>query len=172
MLHTAERNSSVSGYHPRDVRIFTTNPRDLASPFDARHPEDIVFCCFFRELEQRAAFLKQTRFIAGTPLTVEADTQTLTEQLADEYRALQSAGNAQEAVYTAVRWWSGILRRGYHTYSLKIGFAPYRTSCILSFQELDTDSIRYNLSRALQMLEQDKGRVIDFFGFGGSGGRN
>lgn len=162
----------MSRHDFRDVRIYTTNPRDLNSPFDARHPEDIVFCCFFRELEQRAEFLKQTRFIAGTPLTVDADTQTLTEQLADEYRALQSSGNEQEAVYTAVRWWSGILRRGYHTYSLKIGFAPYRTSCILSFQELDADSIRYNLSRALQMLERDKGRVLDFFGFGGSGGLN
>lgn len=156
----------------QDVLIVITSPTGVAdprtfSPFDAPHPDELVFCCFFRTLEQRADFLKRTREIAATSLVPEEERAARNESLAEEYVRLHHEGKSGDAFLAAIRWWTGVMRRGYHAYSLKIGFAPYRTSCIVAFREMDTDALRHNLARALQFLEREKTRVLDFFGLGG-----
>jgi len=142
------------------------DPRDF-SPFDAERPEDLVFCCFFKTLEQRAEFLNRTRATATSSFIPEGERAAQNDALPEAYARLYREGEAGEAFLTTIRWWTGVMRRGYHAYSLKIGFAPYRTSCVISFRELDTNTIRHNLARALQFLEREKSRILDFFGLGG-----
>src|SRR5262245_12313948 len=126
----------------QDVLIVITSPAEVEdpgdfTPFDAEQPDDLVFCCFFKELEQRAEFLKRLRDIAARPPAPDEDPAELNAALRREYERLHAEGESGEAFFAAVHWWIGAMRRGYHSYSLKLGFAPYRTSCIVSFRELD-----------------------------------
>lgn len=156
----------------QDILIVVTSPTGVEnphafSPFEVDDPEDLVFCCFFKELDQRTEFLKRLRTIAGTPLPPDTDLETMHDQLAQEHARLLAEGASGEAFFTTIRWWTGVMRRGYHTYSLRVGFAPFRTSCIIAFRELDTAFLRMNLARGLQFLEREKQRVLDAFGLGG-----
>lgn len=161
----------------QDLLIVITSPPQMedsidTSPFDADAPDDLVFFCFFRQIEQRTEFLRRMRATADEAVTdaitrADSEGSDVNEAFATEYTRLLREGEAGEALFAAGRWWVGVMRRGYHAYSLKIGFAPYQTSCIISFRELDTPTIRRNLARALQFMEREKSRVLDFFGFGG-----
>jgi hypothetical protein len=155
----------------QDIRILLTNPIDAenpnsVSPFDIARPERLVFFCFFKQGEQRTDFLARLRHIAATAPSPDADRAALHETLSAQYARLQQQGESLEAFYVAIEWWAGAMRRGYHAYSLKIGFAPYRTSCVVAFRELETESLKRNVERALRCLEEEKGRMLDFFGLG------
>jgi hypothetical protein len=153
----------------QDVLLVITSPFGVEdprgfSPFDAEHPDELVFCCFFKELEQRTGFLDRLRAIAAAPLDADADRAALNDSMAEQYTRLYREGQAGEAFFVAVRWWYSVMRRAYHVYRLKIGFAPYRTSCLVAFRELDPDDLQVNLARALQFMEREKSRVLGFFG--------
>jgi len=155
----------------QDVLIVITSPRNIEdprgfSPFDAVYPDELVFCCFFKEPEQRAEFLARVKREAGSPPD-EVEPERKREELAREYVRLYAEGQADEAFYAAIRWWSVVKRRSYHAYSLKIGFAPYRSSCIIAFDEMEADTMKMNLARAMQFMEREKSRVLDFFGLTG-----
>jgi hypothetical protein len=138
-----------------------------STPFDAMEPDELVFCCFFRELEQRAEFLGHIRAIAAERHPPGLDRQARASELVAEYRRQYAAGESGEALLTAIRWRASVQQRGYHIYSLKVGFAPYRTSCVVSFAELDADAIRQNLAHALRLMERERSRVLGFFGLEG-----
>lgn len=155
-----------------DVRIVLTGPADAedsrgSSPFDAAHPDDLVFCCFFKTLEERTEFLDRLRAIAARSPDQDADRAALNTALAAEYVRLQREGDSGEAFFTVVRWWIGAMRCGYHVYSLKVGFAPYATSCIVSFRALETETLRRHATRAIKFLEREKSRILDAFGLTG-----
>ena len=82
------------------------------------------------------------------------------EQLLTRYRNLERDGNSVEAFFTAAEWWVGTMRRGYHSYSLRVGVGPYRTSAVISFRELTADQIKRNLSLAVQMVARARDTIV------------
>lgn len=160
-----------------NVSVVITNPArsddaDEQSPFSAVDPDDLVFAVFFREEEQRSAFLTQIKTVAGTLVDAGSDPDSAAMSLADEYRVLHAEGNGCEAMECVIKWRAGLMHQGFHVYRLKVGYPPYRTSCIISFRELDTPSIRRNLDCALHHLELEKSRMLGFFGMDGFIERN
>jgi hypothetical protein len=153
-----------------DACVVATCPSELEggyTPIELDWPDDLVFCCFFRSREERTDFLKRLRSYATIPCPTENDVEAQIEQLITRYRNLEKDSNSVEAFFTAGEWWIGTMRRGYHSYTLKVGVGPYRTSCIISFRELSADQIRRNLSRAVHSVEVEKDRVMNALGIGG-----
>ena len=153
-----------------DACVVATSPSELGSgytPIELDWPDDLVFCCFFRSREERGDFLKRLRSYATIPCPTEPDVEAQIEQLLTRYRNLEKSGNSTEAFFTAAEWWVGTMRRGYHSYSLRVGVGPYRTSCVISFRELTAEQIRGNLSLAVNSIEVEKDRVMNALGIGG-----
>lgn len=139
------------------------------SPFASSRPETLAFCCFFSSEEERAALLRRLRAIAGEPPPPETDREARALSLAEEYARHQSQGETEAALGTIIRWWSGLRRRSYHAYSLRQGIGPYRTSCLIALGELDGDTVRYAVMQALEVMNLERSRVLDFFGLGERG---
>jgi hypothetical protein len=151
-----------------DSRIMITGPLGVEtlndfSPADEEELEEKVFCCFFRTLDQRTEFLDQLRAIASesaqptSAITLPTSFEAAIEQI-------QSGADETEVLFATVRWWVTVRRKAYHAYRLKAEFAPYNTSCAVSFTELDPNMLRLSVLRALQVLEEEKSRIVDFFG--------
>ncbi len=136
-------------------------------PMEDESPDVYAFFCFFRTLEDRGQFLNRLREIAGQRLQAGAHRDLLERELALEYVDSARAGRTEEAMYTMIRWRTQLQRQGYHSYNLTEGVPPYRTGCVIAFDELPSESIRRHLARALQHIRQGRERVLDAFGFGG-----
>ena len=156
----------------RDLLVLPTSPFGIdfrVSPFDLDVPEELVYCCLFRSLDGRSDFLARLKAVAGEPMVAREDLQAIRDELVDEYLKLSAAGLAAEAFFTVARWWVAVKRRTYHSYSLRIGAGPYRTSCVISFRPLAPQMIRNAFETATYTLAQEKEHVLDSFGFAGLG---
>lgn len=157
-----------------DARVLITSPTGgddpaLYAPIeDDEEAADFVFCCFFHTTEQRAAFLARLRESAKEPPATADDRTALQSVLSDEYARQLADGRTEDALVTLARWWMRGMRRGYHAYNLKTAYAPWNASCIVSFTELDGPTMKANIARALDLLREEKSRVLDFFGFPGA----
>ncbi len=152
----------------RDLVVIPTSPFGIdshVSPFDLDAPEELVFCCLFRSVEDRTDFLARLKTIAREPLDSSDDIQEVRDALEREY--LQAIGSAGEAFFAVARWWIAAKRHTYHSYSLRIGAGPYRTSCVISFRPLSPQMIRNAFETAASTLIVEKARVLDSFGFAG-----
>ena len=132
------------------------------------NPQDLLFVAFFKTAELRSELLDQLRQLAKAPLPLDASAEAVEAELKQQYAEKWEDGDTSEALVTAVRWWTQIKRKPYHAYSLKAGVGPYVTSCLVAFDEPDTETMRFNLARALDVLERERNRVMDFFGWEGS----
>lgn len=155
-----------------DSRVVVTQPLEASespdySPFEATEPGELVFCCFFRTEEQRTAFLDRLRSIAREKPPAEDEQARLQSELETEYDRSRSAGDTEAAFFYVVRWWVNVRRQVYHAYSLRIAAGPYRTSALVAFEEQEGQSIRYNMALAVDALEEEKTRIMDFFGLQG-----
>lgn len=156
-----------------DIRIVVTSPASAThdagfSPVSFGDPEEILFVAFCKTTEMRADLLERLRATAKAAPVPEADQQATERETESEYLAHWQAGDTAEALVTAVRWWTQVRRKPYHAFSLKAGVGPYRTSCLVSFDEQDAVTMRFNLARALDLLERERTRVMDFFGWDGA----
>lgn len=154
-----------------DCVVVITNPIDQRtgrgiSPFEASDADEIVLCCFFRDADQRTSVLADLRKAAGRPETGDEDAESTTSTLHAQYDALCSAGDDRNALVTLVRWRAGVLRGGYHSYSLRDGYAPFRAVALLAFRRLEDDELRYHWSIAREMLDEERLRVMDVFAWG------
>ncbi len=120
------------------------------------HDEDAItetiFCCFFRTETSRNLFLSDLKRVAG-----DASATAEIEQTASSNEMLELIG--------AVNWWAHSKRKPYHAYRLKAEYPPYSSSCAISFVEPEANDLKLAVLRSLQVLEQDKSRVHEFFGF-------
>lgn len=157
--------------YQRPMRMIILSPsgvEDLQSfsPFRFSRPETLSFCCFFSSEEERAALLKRLRSIAAKLPPPEEERPKEAQRLAEEYAQLQAQGKTEEALCILIRWWSVLQRCSYHAYSLRRGIGPYRTSCLIALDELDEDVVRYACMQALEVMNLERSRVLDFFGLG------
>jgi hypothetical protein len=151
-----------------DIRIIITGAFGVEtlndfSPADEEELEEKVFCCFFRTLDQRTAFLDQLRAIAAESAQPQLGTLP-PSSFAEAIEHIRSGADEMEVLLAAVRWWVIVKRKTYHAYRLKAEFMPYNTSCAVSFAELDPNTLRLSVLRSLQVLEEEKSRIVDFFG--------
>ena len=153
--------------HP-DSRIMITGALGVETlndfaPADEEGLEEKVFCCFFRTLDQRTEFLDQLREIAAESAQPQS-AMALPTSFEEAMEHIQSGADETEILFAAVRWWVTVRRKAYHAYRLKAEFTPYNTSCAVSFREMDPNMLRLSVLRALQVLEEEKSRIVDFFG--------
>ena len=156
-----------------DIRVLITSPAnathsDNYSPLEDPNPENLLFVAFFKTLELRSELLDRLRQLAKAGLQADASVGDIEGGLKREYVEKWEDGDTSEALVIAVRWWTQVKRKPYHAYSLKPGVGPYVTSCLVAFEEPDTDTMRFNLARALDVLERERSRVMDFFGWDGT----
>lgn len=156
-----------------DIRVVIASPAsathdDSFSPISFAEPDEVLFVAFCKTAEMRAELLERLREVAKAPPLPESEREAAAGTLDVEYRDHARAGETAEALVTAVRWWTQIRRKPYHAYSLKAGVGPYRSSCLVAFEEPDAVTMRFNLARALDVLERERTRVMDFFGWEGS----
>ncbi len=142
-----------------------TSPRGR-SPLNVEDPEELVFCCFFRDTDGRTAFLDRLRGMATEAAREEPAQGDSRMAVAAEYARRETEGDSIGALFLALGWWVGREKRIYHVYRLKTGAGPYRTGCIISLAELDADELRWNLAFGVEEIEQTKARILDAFGFG------
>jgi hypothetical protein len=153
-----------------DVRVLITSPASAThdagfSPFQYGDPDEILFVGFCKTLDLRADLLRRLRE-AATQAAGSSSVDSL--ELERQFEAEMAGGETAGALITAVRWWTQVKRKPYHAYSLKAGVGPYVTSFLVAFDEPDTLSMRFNLARAVDVLERERTRVMDFFGWEGS----
>lgn len=153
-----------------ETHIVLTGPLERSGtgdilPSSEDGPSELVFCCFFRTVEDRSQFLGKFRQLAQSSETLtEADAVNRSIALADAYDLAEEEGRENDALLLALEWWIGIQRRGYHVYTLKVGAAAFRTSCVIAFRPLAPATIRAHIDRALLTIEEERTRVLDFFG--------
>jgi hypothetical protein len=145
-----------------DSRIILTTPlgaEELAdfSPEEPGELADVAFVCFFRTEDDRARFL-------GRLKTAAANQEN--PPTAGEIAALAEEERETALVEACVRWWTSASRKPYHAYKLKADYSSFRTSCAVTFEEAAQDELRLSVLRAIQVLEEDRTRVEDFFGWG------
>jgi hypothetical protein len=148
-----------------DIRVVITSPPGAAdspafTPFDWPTPDLLVLVVFLRDEDQRATLLRTLRDEAALAARDGADLK----DLAAGYARAHQSGRETEALCQLVRWRAGVLREAFHTYNLRVAFAPYRTSCLISFSELAPPDLRANVERAMRVIENDKSRLLDAFG--------
>jgi len=156
-----------------DIRVLITSPASAThdsdfTPMAHVYPNEILFVAFFKTAELRADLLARLREAAKEPIAAEGDREAAAVDIGREFTTQWKAGNTAEALVIAVRWWSNVKRLPYHAYSLKAGVGPYVTSCLVAFDAPDTVTMRFNLARAVDVLERERSRVMDFFGWEGT----
>ena len=156
-----------------DIRVIVTSPASAThdrsfSPVALPAPEELLFVAFCKTPEMRTELLQQLKASAALQPVAEPDRAAAERTLDADFREQWAEGETSDALVTAVRWWTQLKRKPYHAYSLKAGVGPYRTSCLVAFVEPDTVTMRFNLARALDVLERERTRVMDFFGWDGT----
>ncbi len=156
-----------------DVRVLITSPAaathdETYSPLAEPNSEALLFVAFCKTPEMRSGLLDRLREAAKLPAVPAEQREAIERKMKDNYAEHWAAGDTGEALVTAVRWWTQIGRRPYHVYSLKAGVGPYRTSFLVAFDEPNAATMRFNLARALDVLERERNRVMDFFGWDGN----
>lgn len=156
-----------------DTRVIVTSPaaatHDSAfSPMALANPTEVLFVAFCKTTEMRAELLESLRAAAKEPAIAETDREPIERELDVTFRNQWETGETAEALVTAARWWTRIKSKPYHVYSLKAAVGPYGTSCLIAFDEPDAVTMRFNLARALDVLERERTRVMDFFGWDGT----
>lgn len=153
-----------------DMVCILTQPEELhdmgISPIGDDAPENVVFCCFFRDAEPRSDLLARLHQEAGQR-PVEADeTAAEVARLSRLYSRCWQSDRTEDALAAVIRWRTLVLRRGYHTYTLKEGYPPYRFGCIVAFEALGAAELRETLDRARAIADGERGRIMDVFGWG------
>jgi hypothetical protein len=151
---------------PSDVKTFiltgsgVVEPRRF-QPLDEDGPEEILFGCFFHDEDDRAAVLSHLREVASTP--VEGLPGSLAIEVAMQMEDCRLRGDVAGLMLATLRWWTGIKRRGYHAYKLRMGVDRYRCSCIIGFRERSATELRDAIEPAIAELEEARERVAGFF---------
>jgi hypothetical protein len=156
----------VAAVLPSDVRAFVLSDEGVEDPRRFRplqisEPEDILFGCFFHDEDERAALLAYLRETASAP--VEPAPGALAEEVARELEHYRLKGDTAGLLVETVRWWTGVKRRGYHAYKLRVGVDRYRCSCVIAFRERTPEELREAIMPAVEELEEAKERVAGFF---------
>ena len=153
-----------------DMLCVLTTPADLhaigLAPFAGDPGDPVTFCCFFRDSGSRDAFLAKLRDVAATPPTVSESDEARTARLADQYTHHWRRGAPDEALTAAIEWRAHVSKRGYHTYSLREGFPPFRSGCIVTFEPLGAAELHAQFDQAVEVLSAEQGQVMDVFGWG------
>jgi len=119
---------------------------------DEDNVAETIFCCYFRTEQGRSQLIADLKTVAGDA------------SAAGEFEKLSDSAEYSELIGT-IHWWAHTKRKPYHVYKLKAEFLPYHTSCAITFAEPEPNAIKLAVLRSLQILEQDKSRVHEFFGF-------
>lgn len=151
---------------PSDVRVYVlSNDRVIEprrfQPLDIDEPEEIQFGCFFHDEDDRAALLGHLRDVATAP--IDGMPGALGLEVARDIEDSKLRGDASAMLVAAVRWWTGVKRRGYHAYKLRMGVDRYRCSCIIAFGERTPSELHNAIQPAMAELEEAKERVAGFF---------
>lgn len=151
---------------PSDVRVFMVSRDRLEvarrfQPLDVDEPEDILFTCFFHDEDERAALLGYLREVASSPK--DAAPGALGIEVAQEIEDSRLRGDASALMVATVRWWTGVKRRGYHAYKLRVGVDRYRCSAIIAFRERMPSELRDAIGPAVEEMEEARERVAGFF---------
>lgn len=153
-----------------DMLCVLTTPIELhaggLAPFAVAPDGPATFCCFFRDPETRTAFLNDLRKIAGGAPVAPQDADARTTCLADQYASHWRRRAPDEALASVIEWRTRVSQRGYHTYTLREGYPPYRAGCVISFEPLGTSELRAQLDRACEVLSAEQAQVMDVFGWG------
>ena len=113
--------------------------------------ETLIFCCYFRNDTRRDQFL--------------ADLKSLAAKTLSEPTSIRLSGfEPRKLLLGTVSEICGHLRQTYHSYKLKAEFAPYYSSALIAFTELDPTATRLAVLRSLQELESDKMRIMGMAG--------
>ena len=148
-----------------EVRLAITSPPGAAdspdfSPFEWPDADGLVFVVFARDEDQRAQLLRALRDAAAHAARDGVDAA----DAAARYAHAVTGRSGADALSEVVRWRAGALRAPFHTYNLRVACPPYRTCCLIAFQELATAELRANVDRALRVIENSKERMLDAFG--------
>jgi hypothetical protein len=150
---------------PSDIRVFPVlddrilEPRRF-QPLDLDEPDEILFACFFHD-DERAALLSHLRAISTLP--VEGAPGALGIEVAREIEDSRLRSDGAQLMVATVRWWTGVKRRGYHAYKLRVGVDRYRCSCVIAFRERTPSELRDAVAPAMDELEEARERVAGFF---------
>jgi hypothetical protein len=147
-----------------------TRPEHLhatgVAPFDGSDTAAPVFCCFFREVADRADLVSRLKAAAGRPPVAESDQAAETQRLSATYERHWKGGSTATSIEAAILWRALVLRREYHTYTLREGYAPYRFGVVISFAALTAAALRDHLEMAYAELDRDREEAMDMFGWG------
>ncbi len=139
---------------------------DPALIFQDATPGELVLCCLCRSEDGRRKLLRDMRFAAGQP-SPEADrreeeTRNVVEAFADAWEREDYA-----AALLAVIRWRCVLRGGpYHTYALRESDPPYPWRFLVTFEEQDAPTLRAAVAKVDRLLQDERERIMDFFGWG------
>ncbi|MGC8667998.1 MAG: hypothetical protein ACP5VE_07795 [Chthonomonadales bacterium] len=136
------------------------------TPFEVPDPESLVFVCFFRDRQDRARFTATLRQAIGRAALKPAEAPSR-EECAARFRDACAHAQSLEALLAVIQWWTTLSPRGIHLYNLALDYPPFRASSLVSFQELRNEEVRANAERALEMMDEERGRVANFFHWGG-----
>lgn len=140
--------------------------RDPSAAFRVRDPDVIAVCCFFADDSARSKLLRDLRTVAGQPPVAHDRAEMETAALIERYTDAWESNERIRALAELLRWRTCVHGRGYHTYTLKEGSPPYPYGVIISFSELDRDTLRLHLAEGHAQLLNEKNRVMDIFGWG------
>jgi hypothetical protein len=127
--------------------------------------EALVFFGFFRSREDRADFLGELRSEVSHHVVGR---HSHTSDSPHTNLPLLLRMDPARAALAAVRL-AADRALSYHTYSLRIGYAPYAVSAVLSFVELERSELERYANMASARMAQQKSRVLDAFGLSGYG---
>ena len=152
------------------VMVMITQPpdatREPVAVFNAPDPDDVCVCCFFRDEETRHALLRDMHTAAGQPSVQSSDRDSETAAIIQRFSEAWEAGDQTGALLALIRWRTVVQGKAYHTYTLKEGHPPYRWGLIVTFSEMDAESLQVNLADAHAKLLSEQARVMDIFGWG------
>ena len=151
---------------PSDARVFVLADDRIVEtrrfqPLDADEPDEILFACFFHDDDERAALLGHLRDVSVAPLG--AVPGALGIEVARDIEDSRLRSDAVGLLTATVRWWTGVKRRGYHAYKLRVGVDRYRCSCVIAFRERSSSELRDAIAPAMEELEEARERVAGFF---------
>jgi len=156
----------VAAMMPSEIRVFILSDERVVEPrrfepLDLDEPDEILFGCFFHDEEDRASLLSYLRDLSVVP--VGGPPGSLGMEVARDMEDSRLRSDAAGLLDSAVRWWTGVKRRGYHAYKLRIGVDRYSCSCVIAFRERTPSELRDAITPAVEELEEAKERVAGFF---------